>query len=376
MRILHIISAIYFSAFFISPALAQQGQKGNSPWPEPMHSAPIPEFSVLDFCYGDTTYFINQTIRNSKPNWIITTTGWHAIDTVYNSFTSAKKDIDTNFAFKFPYPGSYTVTLTADNGHYVTITKVLDADSLVSIHADFSFQQCSNQFVNMSSCSYNFHWDFGDGSTSTAELPAHQYPDTGSYIVTLITSNGSSSDTLTQSIYVYYMGFSTSAYYVTQHADTVFFHSTDMLANAFYWSFGDATYATGKDSVHVYKDTVGDFLTSLLTINNCGMHTSEKMIHIPYIEMDTTALSVIGYPSPVDASGTLHYVIYSTETSGSTIAVYDMLGHKVIEQEKALDKGRNTGTLNIAVLRSGMYTLHVVTENNKKCYYKFLVERK
>ncbi len=34
----------------------------------------------------------------------------------------------------------------------------------------------------------NYHWDFGDGDTSTSSFPAHSYQADGSYLVTLITS--------------------------------------------------------------------------------------------------------------------------------------------------------------------------------------------
>ncbi|MBI3192845.1 MAG: PKD domain-containing protein, partial [Ignavibacteriae bacterium] len=30
----------------------------------------------------------------------------------------------------------------------------------------------------------SWSWDFGDGTTSNAQLPTHQYADTGSYVVT------------------------------------------------------------------------------------------------------------------------------------------------------------------------------------------------
>jgi PKD repeat protein len=46
-------------------------------------------------------------------------------------------------------------------------------------------------------------WDFGDGSTSTDQNPAHTYMAAGSYTVTLSVSNGVDSGTATLSIYIY-----------------------------------------------------------------------------------------------------------------------------------------------------------------------------
>lgn len=45
-------------------------------------------------------------------------------------------------------------------------------------------------------------WDFGDGGASTVENPNHTYTSNGTFIVTLITTNGCGSDTTTQTITV------------------------------------------------------------------------------------------------------------------------------------------------------------------------------
>src|ERR1051326_467505 len=249
------IKILYLIFFLrITDLFAQHPERG--PLPVPMHPPPVPEFSVSDFCYGDSTHFINQTIHNFKPNWYITTANWHFADTIY---TSPDKDKDTNITYKFPHPGSYTVTLTQDNGHYVWITKVLQVDSPSVTRADFSFQQCTMQFVNMSSCSSNFSWDFGDGSFSFQQFPVHQYADTGSYSVRLISSNGIQSDTMVKTIHVDLKGFPIADFSTRQSYDTVFFSTSDVLADYYVWSFGDNSFAGGKDTMHVYKDT-GDFI--------------------------------------------------------------------------------------------------------------------
>ena len=51
----------------------------------------------------------------------------------------------------------------------------------------------------------SFHWDFGDGQTSTQQNPSHQYANAGNYHVTLIVScgNGHCTSTKTQTVTVY-----------------------------------------------------------------------------------------------------------------------------------------------------------------------------
>jgi PKD repeat protein len=41
-------------------------------------------------------------------------------------------------------------------------------------------------------------WDFGDGQSSTQTNPSHVYTSTGKYTVSLIASNGTVTDTITQ----------------------------------------------------------------------------------------------------------------------------------------------------------------------------------
>ncbi|HVW99644.1 MAG TPA: PKD domain-containing protein [Candidatus Babeliaceae bacterium] len=46
----------------------------------------------------------------------------------------------------------------------------------------------------------NYHWDFGDGNTSTDASPTHAYNSSGNYTVTLIASNSCESDTVTTNV--------------------------------------------------------------------------------------------------------------------------------------------------------------------------------
>ncbi len=47
---------------------------------------------------------------------------------------------------------------------------------------------------------FSWHWDFGDGTTSSEQSPAHQYSSSGDYLVCLIAENQCSSDTICQQV--------------------------------------------------------------------------------------------------------------------------------------------------------------------------------
>lgn len=58
------------------------------------------------------------------------------------------------------------------------------------------------QFTNQSLNSSTYSWNFGDGGTSTALNPAHTYPQTGSYVVSLTVSSNCRTDVFTDTIQV------------------------------------------------------------------------------------------------------------------------------------------------------------------------------
>ena len=348
-------------------------QRKHNTLPMPLHSAPVPEFSVLNYCYGDTTYFINQTILNFKPNWTIFHFVGKALDTIY---VSPHKDLDTNIAFKFPAIGTYSVTLSADNGHYMSITKEIIVDTV--IHASFSFQQCADQFTNTSCCATGYYWDFGDGKSSNSEFPIHQYADTGWYVVKLIASNGSKADTLIQNIYVYSYGIPNPIFSFSQSLDTVFVHSIETKANH-YWNFGDGTFAAGQDTMHVYNDT-GNYIITLVVVNMCGNNSQFQDVDIIFpkngIEALTSSIfSLLVYPNPVINSNVIGYTIYSNKPIGAAVSVYDVTGKKLIESPTRLNSGLNTELIGVSDLHSGIYNLLINAAENGKCHALIIVQK-
>ncbi|MCB0508692.1 MAG: PKD domain-containing protein [Chitinophagales bacterium] len=59
------------------------------------------------------------------------------------------------------------------------------------------------QMNNTSTGATTYHWDFGDGSTSTEENPAHYYSTNGTYTIKLTASDGGVSAIATRDVYIY-----------------------------------------------------------------------------------------------------------------------------------------------------------------------------
>src|ERR1700741_1495403 len=174
MKQIRIIFCFFILFLFSLKGTAQENRGVN---PSTQHLAPEVDFSWLNDCPGDTTLFVNESIRGNFYQWYI-------FD-IENGDTLFRSN-DTNMKFVFPAPGQYLVYLKVNNGHVVSTTETVSIDTLMT--PDFNFMHCSNQFVNHSICASSFKWDFGDGATSTLIRPVHQYADTGHYTVKLVAS--------------------------------------------------------------------------------------------------------------------------------------------------------------------------------------------
>lgn len=71
--------------------------------------------------------------------------------------------------------------------------------AVFSVPSGAFYQDCNIIFTNSSTGGTSYLWDFGDGSTSTAQSPEHTYTSSGTFPVELtVSSNGSSADTTIQ----------------------------------------------------------------------------------------------------------------------------------------------------------------------------------
>ena len=140
----------YIIGFFIFCLLSFQsiGQNNRNGYNSVLHQPPEADFSWVNACFGDTTQFINGSIRGMTYKWY-----------VYNK-NMAKLDSSTNFniSYLFPSADTFYVYLYVDNGHPASITEMVVIDTVT--RADFNFMHCSNQFLNHSTCATSFFWDF------------------------------------------------------------------------------------------------------------------------------------------------------------------------------------------------------------------------
>ncbi len=121
----------------------------------------------------------------------------------------------------------------------------------------------------------SWHWDLGNGGTSTLQNPAATYITPGTYtvILTATNSNGSSKDTVFITVYTSpSVNFSTDTTTACGSKTVTFNNLTIPGAGgtvSYFWDFGDGDSSTAINPSHTYTYP-GSFAISLVVINSSG----------------------------------------------------------------------------------------------------------
>ncbi len=123
--------------------------------------------------------------------------------------TSTERNPRHTYSGSGVYAVSLTVTDTAGAQDTEIKTGLIAVGQSASLRAQFAAKsrivttRTPVEFIDMSSGTVtSWFWDFGDGSTSTAQNPSHTYTTAGTYAVTLTVSSSSGTDAKTNSGYV------------------------------------------------------------------------------------------------------------------------------------------------------------------------------
>ncbi len=225
-------------------------------------------------CYPTTIQFTNR----SSP----------MADSWYWDFGDGTTSTLANPSHTYTQPGVYDVMLV------ITSVNVNCPDTMImpakikirAPHADFissDLPACAPSLVNFTSLSSDadgYLWNFGDGSTSTNQNPAHIYNTPGIFDVTLTAINSlGCSDSVTKHHYIKVLGPITN-FTATNLQGCSPLHVTfiDQSTNAvsYSWNFGDGYSDTSKDPVHTFLDS-GSFTVSLVTQDTSGCTSFKEM---------------------------------------------------------------------------------------------------
>jgi len=154
-----------------------------------------------------------------------------------------------------------------------------------------------------------YFWDFGDGNTSIEEHPMHTYTAEGLYTVKLTASNATESKTKTEEdiILVQDVPVAPAALFSAdkttgEYPLTVTFtnDSTGGSIGLVEWDFGDGTFSTEYDPVHVYQSD-GVYDVKLKVANVEGEDILQKNAYIEVaVPTDMIFRGAIEYYGPTN----------------------------------------------------------------------------
>jgi PKD repeat protein len=258
--------------------------------------------------------------------------------------------------------GTYTVCLTAtspcgSNQSCQTITVCSPPTAFFSSSATFldaTFTDASAGTVN------SWHWDFGDGNTSTQQNPTHTYASPGTYNVCLITSNGcAEADTTCQPLTI--CGQLTTAFTTTSIEDTLYAMDQTTGAVTWLWDFGDGNTSTLQNPSHQYFVGGGSYVVCLSTTDVCGNTDSVcQTVTIIVTDVNGNNASVISgtFPNPVND---LLNISFGNNLRNAQLEIIDPTGKIVAKMENV------SGTklsMNVGEFSAGIYLVRVWNENS------------
>lgn len=162
--------------------------------------------------------------------------------------------------------------------------------------ADFSADKTTtgvNGAVNFTDLSLNnpstWHWDFGDGNTSTDKNPVHIYNSINTYSVILTVTNFDGFDTITKNNYIVVnnspvVDFQADQTYIAVNSVVYFTDNSINTPTVWNWDFGDGNTSTLQNPDHSYA-IEGNFNVSLIAGNADG---TDILIKENYIEVVST----------------------------------------------------------------------------------------
>ncbi len=186
----------------------------------------------------------------------------------------------------YPVPDDYTVSLTVkdDNGCENTITKS-DYISVaekpeISIAASTTFgceEPFTVSFLNTSSTTtgIDFHWNFGNGDTLTAEDPGDiTFNYEGNYTITVLATDPLTGcgDTLILEDYItigYPIDFSASQMEGCVGTSVTFTDNSPNVADDVLWDFGDGNTSTDPNPTHTYNTTGCHYVKLTRMVGGC-----------------------------------------------------------------------------------------------------------
>jgi PKD repeat protein len=207
-------------------------------------------------------------------------------------FGDGGSSTQANPSHEYTGAGTYTVTLTVTgpcgSDSEVKTDYISVGETLIADFSGTPTSGCAPLTVDFTDASTgditSWDWTFGDGGTSTAENPSHQYTGPGDYTVTLTVTGDCGSDSETKTDYIHVDGAPVAGFYgVPTGGDaplTVnFYDQSTGDVTSYDWVFGDGGTSYAENPTYEYT-LAGDYTVTLTVTGPCGSDTETKTDYI------------------------------------------------------------------------------------------------
>ena len=205
--------------------------------------------------------------------------------------------------------------------------------------AQFSHYSLSNpdsvHYYSTGSGAVSWHWNFGDGTSSTDQFPWHFYSHAGTFQVCLIITDslGATCDHC-DSVHVGAATHTCNAeflHYSLSNPDSIHFYPVTTTATSYIWDFGDGTTSTNQDPWHYFHNP-GSFHVCL-TITDSLSVTCTWCYNIVITAFNSnTSIMIAPNPSNANAVLTLANLVASAD-----LRIFNMAGQVVYERTNLSD---------------------------------------
>ncbi len=294
--------------------------------------------------------------------------------------------------------GMYRVTLTvmsADSCSARTTREIyIREDDVVTgpdCRALFLFRQDSDnprtfKFDDLSlGEAISWHWDFGDGTTSTQQNPTHTFAYDGVFYVQLIIRTPNCESRTSMIVYVdpnaVYDNECNALFIPLLYVDSLqilFRNMSSADAVEYFWDFGDGTTSTQRDPEHTYREMgIYEISLTITTADGCTNTftgtinlTNQNFTGAPaYLETtDTDEVQAFAefklYPNPVNETLRLEF---SMPASGAfQLSIFSLEGKLLQTSKHEAFTGKNNVQISAGELPPGMYLLRIQFHEHSK----------
>lgn len=337
----------------------------------------LPVVVVVPTCSAS---FIINPMNIPNPTWQLTASSTGTAPFTYgwsfdngNVYQSQNPSLLHNFVVG---DSTYVcLTVTDATGCVSTVCQYYFPPNAPTCTASFTYTE-QNGTVNFSSYSSGssflvYHWNFGDGRTSSAQNPMHTYTTSGTYPVCFMVSNlFGCSDTYCDTIVVSLPIANTCVAdfsFQMIGTNTVQFTnlSTSNSNSSFMWDFGNGASGNAINPQYAYTTSGQYFVTLTMTDSlGCTSFASDTVS----ITTGTTTIEAIESiaisPNPV--TDLLQVQMNIAQATNVNISIINRTGQIVNTHSEQLNNGTHRLFIPTTDLAAGMYLLHIQSENGIK----------